>query len=357
MDSEHQRISVGVYGATGYMGGEVLRVLLEHPNVDVRWITSRSEGDIEEFHPNLFGLGLKLSDPNKLARVDLVFVGLPFAATFDCVERFLQAGSRVIDMSAAFRLKNLKIWEEVYRMRHPLPLRVEEAIYGVTELRESAIRQARLVAMPGCYSSAVILSLAPLVSAGLIDTSAIVTTGLSGTIGAGAELHKAAHHPEIGGNIVPYNATGHRHISEMEQELSAISGDRVHVRFTPIYVPIVRGLLTVSYLKLRSAKTSAETVRRVLKEAYHTSPFIHIMTKERSPDASWDYAPYPWVSAIAGTNYCLLAVEAQSNQNELTVFAALDSVGKGGAHVAVECMNLMFGLPRNAGLSSRALHP
>ena len=131
----------------------------------------------------------------------------------------------------------------------------------------------------------------------------------------------------------------------------------MHVRFTPIYVPIVRGLLTVSYLKLRSAKTSAEAVRKVLQDAYRSSPFIHVMTKARSADAAWDYAPYPWVSAVAGTNYCLLAVEVQPDRGELTVFAAIDSVGKGGAHVAVECMNLMFGLPRTAGLSGRALHP
>jgi len=190
------------------MGGEALRVLLEHPNVDVRWITSRSEGDIEDIHPNLFGLGLKLADPLHLAPVDVVFVALPVAATFDCVEKFLQAGSRVIDMSAAFRLKDLKVWEGVYRMPHPLPARAGEAVYGLTELREAEIRQAKLVAMPGCFSSAVVLSLAPLISADLVDPSAIVTTGLTGTIGAGAELHKAAHHPEIGGNIVPYNATG-----------------------------------------------------------------------------------------------------------------------------------------------------
>jgi N-acetyl-gamma-glutamyl-phosphate reductase common form len=349
-------ISVGVVGASGYMGGEALRVLIDHPQVEIAWATSRQSGPIEAFHPNLYGAGIKLIHPDNAQPCDVVFMALPTGASMDVAKRFLDTKTRVIDLGSAFRLRDRDSWERVYNMTHPVWTLAEEAVYGISELHLEEIARARLIANPGCFSSAAILGFAPLIAKGLVEAGKLCVDGLSGTVGAGAELSRAAHHPEIGNNLVAYNAVGHRHTFEMEQELGALSQSTVQVHFTPVYVPITRGILGICRGFL-SHSVGRRDLLELFREYYESDPFVQVYDLPKDPSASWQYKPYPWVSAIAGTNYCHIGLDVDEDRNSVVVFSALDSVGKGGAQAGIENMNIMFGLDRSAGLTRRGLHP
>jgi N-acetyl-gamma-glutamyl-phosphate reductase common form len=349
-------IRAGILGATGYMGGEALRVLLGHPEVELAWLASRTGTRVDEAHPNLFGLGLGLVRPEDTTPCDVAFLALPTAASIDAAARLLGQGARVIDLGAAFRLKDRAAWERVYGEAHGAWALAEEAVYGLPELRGDAIAKARLVANPGCFASAAILGLAPLVKDGLVELDRIVVDGMSGTAGVGAELHRAAHHPEIGGNLVPYNVVGHRHTFEMEQELGALAGAPVRVHFTPTYVPIVRGILAVCHVFPTRAVTRDELLERY-RAFYRREPFVLVYDLPPESGSPWQYKPYPWVSAVAGTNYCYVGLDVDPVRGRAVVFSVLDSLGKGGAHVGVENMNLLFGLDRSVGLTRRGQHP
>jgi N-acetyl-gamma-glutamyl-phosphate reductase len=193
-------IHVGIYGGSGYMGGEALRVLLEHPEAEISWITSRSGKPVEYYHRNLYGKDLKFVKPDQVTRCDVVFVALPTGQIMQTAQGILRDGTRIIDLGADFRLKNRQDWEAKYSKKHESWELAGEAVYGITELHREEIRKARLVANPGCYSSAAILGLAPLVSKGMIDNEKIIVDGLSGTTGVGSDLNIASHHPEIANN-------------------------------------------------------------------------------------------------------------------------------------------------------------
>jgi N-acetyl-gamma-glutamyl-phosphate reductase common form len=349
-------VSVGIVGGSGYMGGEALRVLLRHPHADIAWATSRSPGPIEQVHPNLYDTGLHFVRLEDVKTPDFVLLALPTGASIEAAVRFLQAGARVIDLGAAFRLQKRHLWERVYRQQHAAWPLVHEAVYGMPELHEERIRTARLVANPGCFSSAAILGLAPLLKAGLVDAQRVVVDGLSGTAGAGAEFSRAIHHPEIGGNVVLYNVVGHRHTYEMEQELSGVANQRVRVHFTPCYVPIVRGIVDICRCFPAEGLSRAHLLA-VFRQFYRGQPFVKVYDQPQEEDDAWHYKPYPWVSAVAGTNYCYLGMDVDDERQSLVVMAVLDSVGKGGAHVAIENLNIMAGFTRTAGLLDRGLHP
>jgi len=338
------------------MGGEALRVLLEHPDVEVAWAAGRREAPIEQFHPNLFGTGIRTIRPEAAEPCDVAFLALPTGASLDMAARLLDEGCRVIDLGSAFRLEDRASWESTYGQVHTQWSLAEEAVYGIPELHREAIEGSRLVANPGCFSSAAILGLAPLIREGLVDETRIVVDGLSGTAGMGAEPTRAGHHAEIGNNLVPYNTVGHRHTLEMEQELSRLAQREVRICFTPVYVPIVRGILDLCHVFPRRALAREEALE-LYRSFYADEPFVAIWDQPREPDATWQYRPYPWVSAVAGTNWCHIGLEVDPVRGRLLVMSALDSVGKGGAQVGVENMNLMFGLEREAGLTRRACHP
>jgi N-acetyl-gamma-glutamyl-phosphate reductase len=349
-------ISVGVVGGSGYMGGEALRVLVDHPQVEIAWATSRQSKAIEEFHPNLYGSGIELIHPDDAGACDVVFLTLPAEDSFVAAKRFVDANSKVIDLGSAFRLKDRATWERVYGMRHQMWALAEEAVYGVSELHLQDIARARLVANPGCFSSAAILGFAPLIASDLVEPERLSVTGLSGTAGVGAELSRAAHHPEIGNNLVAYNAVGHRHTFEMEQELGALSVSPVRVHFSPVYVPITRGILSICRGFLNQTVSRGHLLE-LFTDYYDSEPFVQIYDLPKDPGASWQFKPYPWVSAIAGTNYCQIGLDVDEDRNSVVVFSALDSVGKGGAQAGIENMNIMFGLDRTTGLTRRGLHP
>jgi len=349
-------IKAGIVGGTGYMGGEVLRVLLDHPEVELAWVTSRTGGDIADYHPNLFGLDVDFIHPDKATPCDVVFLALPTDASIETAAKFIKQGCKVIDLGAAFRLSDRSIWEDVYAQAHTNWDLADKAVYGISELHLEQIQKAEIIANPGCFSSAAILGLAPLINAGLIEQDKIVIDGISGTAGAGAELARAAHHPEIGNNLVPYNAVGHRHTFEMEQELAKLTQQPVSVHFTPIYAPITRGILSICHT-FPKQETTKKTLLALYKDFYNQSPFVKIYDLPEEANTSWQYKPYPWVSSVAGTNYCFIGMDVDVTRNRIVVFSVLDSIGKGGALVGIENMNIMFGLDRTTGLLRRGLHP
>lgn len=349
-------IKVGIYGASGYMGGEALRVLSEHPDVEVSWATSRSGQPLENFHRNFYGSGLKLISPAEVTPVDAVFFAMPTGTPMTLAADLLAQGTKLIDLGADFRLKNHPEWERVYKREHAAWPVAQEAVYGIPELHRAEIWPARVIANPGCFSSAAILGLAPLVEAGLIETDKIVIDGLSGTAGAGADLDITMHHPEIGNNIVAYNVVDHRHTYEMEQELGGLTEAKVAVHFTSSYVPITRGILAICHA-FPTQSVNRESLLELFRAYYDGEYFIKIFDMPKDTQASWQYKPYPWVSATSGTNFCHIGLDVDERRNRIVVFSALDSVGKGGAHAGVQNLNLMFGLAETTGLTRFGLHP
>ncbi|MCG8480207.1 MAG: N-acetyl-gamma-glutamyl-phosphate reductase [Spirochaetales bacterium] len=349
-------IKVGVYGGSGYMGGEAIRVLSEHPEVHIEWITSRGDRPLERIHRNLRGFGLRFVKPEEVTPCDVVFAALPSGTLMTMAAEILSKGTKIIDLGADFRLRDRAAWERKYATKHARWELVEQAVYGIAELHRDEIRETSLVANPGCYSSAAILALAPLVAHADIDLGTILVDGLSGTAGAGSELHITAHHPEIANNIVPYNVVDHRHTYEIEQELSGLAGEGVVVHFTTSYVPISRGILAVCHSFPRTATSRGELLE-LYNEFYRDEEFVHVIDAPTDESESWQYEPYPWVAAVSGTNFCHIGLDYDRRRNRIVVFSVLDSIGKGGAHVAVQNMNLMFGLPEDTGLRRAGLHP
>lgn len=212
------------------------------------------------------------------------------------------------------------------------------------------------MANPGCFSSAAILAFAPLIASDVIQTERLIVTGLSGTAGAGADFSRAIHHPEIGGNVVLYNVVAHRHTYEMEQELSLISKRTVRVHFTPGYVPIVRGIVNICRC-FPVDRIDRSRLLDIFREFYENHPFVKVYDQPRDETEEWNYRPYPWVSAVAGTNYCYLGLDIDEERNSIVVISVLDSLGKGGAQVGIENLNIMAGFKTIDGLLDRGIHP
>jgi N-acetyl-gamma-glutamyl-phosphate reductase common form len=349
-------IEVGIYGASGYMGGEAVRILSEHPQVKVVWATSRSAEPVESFHRNFYGSGLRLIHPEEVTPCEAVFFALPTGVPMTLAADLLAQNTKLLDLGADFRLKNRAEWERVYKKEHLCWPVAEGAVYGIPELHRAELKQARVVANPGCYASAAIFGLTPLIKANLIETDKIVVDGLSGTAGAGADLDITSHHPEIGNNLVPYNVVDHRHTYEIEQELGYLSQSPVTVHFTSTYVPITRGILAICHCFPRQVVKRSD-----LLELYHyfyqDEFFIKVFDLPKDTQASWQYRPYPWVAAVSGTNFCHIGLDMDEKRQRIVVFSVLDSLGKGGAHAGVQNLNILFGLPEQTGLERYGLHP
>jgi N-acetyl-gamma-glutamyl-phosphate reductase len=375
-------ISVGIFGASGYMGGEALRLLLEHPEVNIAWATSRTPVSASLAHKNLSAsLDPKLKDKYKkidfiqadsVSHADCVFFALPTGHVAEPAKELRAKGSKIIDLGAEFRLRDQDLWERVYGKKHHDFSLVEKSVYGIPELHREKIKNSSVVANPGCFSSAAILGLLPLFSPQSIVLKAtnfdsIMVSGLSGTAGVGAELDKAIHHPEITNNVVAYNGVDHRHTYEMEQELSQFSGEKVTVHFTPAYVPISRGIVALCSIKYEkdSIKTllsnkrdlSREMLIEMYKGFYKDEAFVHVVDTPFESAVSWQTAPYPWVAATSCTNFCHIGVDVDPVRDRILVVSVLDSMGKGGAHVGIQNMNLMFGFDEVLGINRRGFHP
>lgn len=349
-------IEAGIVGGSGYSGGELLRILLQHPAVRVKWVTSRGDKKLEHIHRNFYGMGLEFISVEEARGAEAVFLCTPARESMLHARRFLDQGAKVIDLGSDFRLKQREIFETVYKATHTCWELVGEALYGLTELRREEISKARLIANPGCFATAAILGLAPLVREKLIDFNHIVVDGMSGTSGAGTQPETQSQHAEIGNSLFAYNVTDHRHTYEVEQELSELAGEKITIHFTPFYAPFSRGILAACHGFIAEPLDRGE-VLDLFKDFYQGHYFIQILDMDKDPKVSWQYLPYPSVATLAGSNFCQIGVDVDNKRGRVMVFSALDNLVKGAAGAAVQNMNLMCGLPEETGLTMLGMHP
>src|SRR4030095_11442175 len=286
-----QCVTVGIVGGSGYSGGELLRLLLGHPQARIAWVTSRADKNLEAVHRNLVGTGLRFIREEEAGPCDAVILCTPSRESMTKAPQYLERGAKVVDVGSDFRLKDRALFERVYKVEHVCWDLVAEAPYGATELHRDAIRRARLVANPGGLAYTAILSLAPLVKERLIELDRVVVSGLSGSSGAGAEPAVPTHHSEIGNSVFAYNAVDHRHTYEIEQELSALAGAPVSVHFTPYYCPFTRGILAGCHGFLTPRMTRADLLD-LYQAFYRDEPFVCVLPFEKESTASWQYLPY-----------------------------------------------------------------
>ena len=333
-------IKAGIYGATGYTGYEVIRLLRGHPGARIMWATSRSYAGqrLGDAFASIDPLPLVAAEEVDPAECDVVFLCLPHGVTVPTAVAALEAGARVIDLSADFRLRNPEDYVTWYGKEHEAPHLLAQAVYGLTELYRDRIRGARLVANPGCYPTSVLLGLLPLQRAGLI-TGQVIVDAKSGVSGAGRSLTLKTHFVEANDNFSPYNiGHAHRHIAEMEQELAA-NGTALHVIFSPHLLPVNRGILSTMYVRL-PADVELHTVRELYEQAYGDEPFVHLLPEKQLPT----------LRHVVGTNHCVLQVQQADDRGNWIVLAAEDNLVKGAAGQAVQNMNVMFGCEETAGL-------
>ena len=345
-------LKVAVAGATGYMGAELLRLLVSHPKVEIAAVTSERSagGEIERLLPSLRGhlpLTLEALDPVRLAKVaDFVVLALPHTQAMAVVPEILRAGKRVIDLSADYRLKDPAVFSEWYRTPHADPAHLPTAVYGLPELHRKAIASAQLVANPGCYPAGAILALAPLLSRGFISPDGIIVDAKSGVTGAGRTLDAKYLFSEANENLQAYGVTSHRHTPEMEQELSAVAGSDVRLTFTPHLIPLNRGLLTTAYASITKAFETS-TLLEEFREFYAREPFIRILPERE----------FPQVRAVLASNYCDIGLAVDRRAGRVIAISALDNLGKGGAAQAVQNLNIMQGWDERTGLEGPPVYP
>jgi N-acetyl-gamma-glutamyl-phosphate/LysW-gamma-L-alpha-aminoadipyl-6-phosphate reductase len=349
-------LKVGIVGGSGYVGGELLRLLLLHPHVKVTMVTSRqSVGEyVFNVHPNLRGLTQLKFVPLELAELkkncDLVFTATPHGGSVNLVPKLLDAGLKVIDMSADFRLKNPDDYEKWYGWKHAHPELLKDAAYGLPEFHRQEIKGAHLVACPGCMATATVLALAPVIKADLVEKNRIVVDVKIGSSGAGSKPSIASHHPERFSGVRPYKVIGHRHIAEIEQELNSLTDESVTVSFTPHAVNMVRGILATIHVFPKNLLTSKD-VWKTLRGQYESEPFIRFVKYQKGPYQ----LPDPKVTM--GTNFCDIGFELDPRANRLVLFSALDNMVKGASGQGVQCLNIVMGLDESTGLKSTGFHP
>ncbi|MCL1977342.1 MAG: N-acetyl-gamma-glutamyl-phosphate reductase [Candidatus Bathyarchaeota archaeon] len=347
---------IGIIGGSGYVGGELLRLLLLHPQVEVTMVTSRqSVGEyIFNIHPNLRGLTQLKFVPQDTAELqkncDLIFTATPHGGSVNLVPKLLETGLKVIDMSADFRLKDPGDYETYYGWKHAHHEMLKEAVYGLPELHREEIKNAKLVACPGCMATSAILGLAPIIKAKLVDTDKIVVDLKVGSSGGGSKPTSASHHPERFSGVRPYQVTGHRHIAEVEQELSALSDQPIKIGFTPHAVNMVRGILATIHTYPKQPLVSKD-LWKALRGMYGNEPFIRLVKYQKGPYQ----LPDPKITS--GTNFCDIGFEIDEHTNRLLMFSAIDNMCKGASGQGVQCLNLLMGIDETTGLKSTGFHP
>jgi len=342
-------IKVGVVGGTGYTGVELLRLLVGHPQAELVAITSRSEAGkpVSELFPNLRGcLDLAFSAPDiaQLSACDLVFFATPNGTAMGMTPQLLEAGVRVIDLAADFRLRQADQWEQWYGMPHACPQLLEQAVYGLPEVNRDAIAKAQLVANPGCYPTAVQLGFLPLLETGLISREQLIADTKSGVSGAGRKAATGSLLCEASENFKAYGVAGHRHLPEIRQGLEAASDAPVGLTFVPHLTPMIRGIHATLYAQLLN---TGEDLQTLFETRYRDEPFVDVL-----PAGS-----HPETRSVRGANYCRIAVHVPQQGNTVVVLSVIDNLVKGAAGQAVQNMNIMFGFQEQAGLADIALLP
>lgn len=338
-------IKVGIIGATGYAGGELVRILIGHKDVEIKWYGSRSYIDKKycEVYQNMFQIvdDVCMDDNMEVLAdaVDVIFTATPQGLCASLVNEAILSKVKIIDLSADFRIKDVAVYEKWYGMEHKSPEFIEEAVYGLCEINREDVKKARLVANPGCYPTCSTLSIYPLVKEGIIDSSTIIIDAKSGTSGAGRSAKTDNLYCEVNENIKAYGVTGHRHTPEIEEQLSYAAGKPVYLNFTPHLVPMNRGILITAYASLLK-KVTYEEVKAIYDTYYKNETFVRVLEKDICPQTKW----------VEGSNYVDINFKIDERTGRIIMMGAMDNLVKGAAGQAVQNMNLMFGLPENQGL-------
>ncbi|MEM2110582.1 MAG: N-acetyl-gamma-glutamyl-phosphate reductase [Candidatus Bathyarchaeia archaeon] len=349
-------MKVAIFGASGYVGGEILRILLRHPQVEVAAATSNTYAGefVHRVHPNLRGqttLKFVRSDMSKIVNnCDLLFLATPHGVSSTFMPQILETGLKVVDSSADFRLKNPEEYPKWYNWIHKNPELLQKAVYGLPELHRAEIKKAQLVAVPGCMAAGGILALAPIVKSGKIEKDRIVVDFKVGSSGAGAKPSLSSHHSEHYSVVRPYKPVGHRHTAEMEQELSALAGDKILVSMSAHAVNMVRGILSTCHVFLTETISSTD-IWRLYRDFYAEEPFIRFVR-----DVKGNFR-YPDPKIVVGSNYCDIGFEIDEHVNRIVFLSAIDNLMKGAAGTAVQDMNIMCGWNEKEGLRDIGLHP
>ena len=338
-------INVGIVGITGYTGEELIKILAKHKYVQITALAGKTTSEcrpVAEIYPEFANSKLQCEplDVQALAKkTDIVFLALPHRVSFEIVPEIISAGKKVIDLSADFRINDGQLYEKWYGSKHTATHLLTEAVYGLPEVYRDKIKAAKLIANPGCYPTSVILACLPAMKKKIVDTASIIVDSKSGISGAGrkaAQEYFAKEHP----NFRAYNIGGlHRHIPEMEQELSKAVGSKVFMTFTPHIMPVERGMFSTVYLELKKKITTADAVR-LYKDFYKNEPFVRVL----------DEGVLPATKNIVKTNYCEIGLKVDERIDRLIVVSALDNLGKGASGQAVQNMNIMLGFDEKEGL-------
>lgn len=338
-------LNCAVIGATGYAGAELVKILLRHPRVRLTALTTRQETAIplRSLIPGLSKKSplevRKFSFAEIKKKADVVFLALPHTEAMEVAARFFRAGKIVIDLSADFRIRSVSVYEKWYGVKHRQRKLLAQAVYGLPELYRASIRKANLIANPGCYPTGACLGIAPLLRDGLIEPDSIVIDAKSGVTGAGKKLNPATQFCEIDENFYAYKVNRHQHMPEMEEVLSEISHEGVHLTFVPHLLPLNRGILSTIYMKKRSGVRVVD-LRKSFEEAYGAEPFVRVQKE----------GEFPVLRDVQGTNYCDLGFASDPDEDEVIVITAIDNLVKGASGQAVQNLNIRAGFPEEDGL-------
>lgn len=347
-------INIGIMGGTGYTGVELLRILAHHPHAQVTIITSRSAAgqSVAEHFPSLRAhYDIAFSDPDNcdLSQCDLVFSATPQGVAMHHAEKLITAGTKVVDLSADFRLKDAAEWEAWYGMKHHCPELIAQAVYGLPEVYRAQISEAQLVANPGCYPTAIQLGFLPLLENNLVETDSLIADAKSGVSGAGRQAAVATSFAEVSDSFKAYAVSGHRHFPELKQGLQAISKQSVGLIFTPHLSPMIRGIHATLYARLTAESnhlTNAQ-IQSIFETRFQHEPFVDVLPAGSHPDTK----------SVRGSNHCQIAVHRPQAGRTIVVLAVEDNLVKGAAGQAIQNMNLMFGFDETCGLQNIALLP
>lgn len=345
------RIKVSIIGGSGYVGGELLRILLSHPGVEVfQVVSSQNSGKpVCVVHPNMRGIKpLKFIHEDDLEPCDVLFLALPHGESSKRIEKFNSLSPRIIDLSADFRLNNAEQYRKWYKMEHPAPEFLERFVYGLAELHREELKKAKMIAVGGCNATAVILALYPLYKKGVVSSAGTVVEVKVGTSEGGSTPSRASHHPERSNSIRCYKPTGHRHIVEIRQELGIKEQEPFHITATAI--DMVRGIHMVAHVFLKE-RMDEINIWKLYQEVYANEPFIRIVKTKRG------LFRYSDPKLLWGTNFCDISFEIDRETNRLVVISAIDNLVKGAAGQAVQAFNLMMGFRESEGLNFFGLHP
>ncbi|MEN2281774.1 N-acetyl-gamma-glutamyl-phosphate reductase [Algoriphagus sp. SE2] len=346
--SNHQ-IKVAIVGASGFTGSELARLLLNHPQVMISMITSESHvgKPFSDLHPqflNRLDIPLVSADQVDKEYLDVIFLALPHGVSMDFVAKWKESGAKIIDLSGDFRLSSKEVYEEWYQKKHSYPEGFESSVYGLPELFAKKISDANLVANPGCYPTASILSLAPLFAHKLIEENSVIIDAKSGLTGAGIKANATTHFSNVNENFKAYGIAGHRHTIEIEEQLGRLSGNMIMVQFTPHLLPVDRGILVTAYAKVKG-KMNQEKLTELYRDFYKDKPFVRLRNLA------------PGIKDVRGSHFCDVFPVWDERTERVIAISAIDNLLKGAASQAVHNMNLMFDFPEDTGLNQLPLKP